>query len=78
MIEHELTRISRARPTSRPIEGIDPTWDAGVIKKSWAIGDYTWIDNNGDGIQDEGDDILPGVTVEADQGWRRRRDNNLR
>ena len=50
--------------TVKATEGIDPTWDAGVIKKSWAIGDYTWIDNNRDGIQDEGDDILPGVTVE--------------
>ena len=28
------------------------------------IGNYTWIDANGDGIQDPGEDPLPGVTVE--------------
>ncbi|MGO1543845.1 MAG: SdrD B-like domain-containing protein [Gulosibacter sp.] len=45
-------------------EGIDPTWDAGVIGKTYAVGDYTWIDTNRDGIQDEGEDVLPGVKVE--------------
>ncbi|GAA2835678.1 LPXTG-motif cell wall-anchored protein [Leucobacter komagatae] len=45
-------------------EGIDPTWDAGVVLKSYAIGDYTWIDENNNGVQDEGEEILPGVTVE--------------
>ncbi|GAA1314273.1 SdrD B-like domain-containing protein [Leucobacter albus] len=49
-------------------EGIDPTWDAGVIKKSWAIGDYTWIDVDRDGVQGEGDTFLPGVKVELMQG----------
>src|SRR5699024_3651316 len=28
------------------------------------IGDYTWIDSNKDGIQDEDEDILAGVIVE--------------
>ena len=45
-------------------EGIDPTWDAGVVLKSYAIGDFTWIDENNNGVQDEGEEILPGVTVE--------------
>src|SRR5699024_9370649 len=45
-------------------EGIDPTWDAGVIEKTYAIGDYTWIDSNKDGIQDEDEEVLPGVKVE--------------
>lgn len=43
--------------------GIDPTWDAGVIERTYAIGDYVWIDENGDGIQDEEDTPLEGVTV---------------
>ncbi len=47
----------------RAVKGIDPTWDAGVVLKSYAIGDYTWIDANRNGIQDD-DEVLPGVTVE--------------
>src|SRR5690606_31193310 len=35
--------------------GIDPTWDAGVVKKSYAIGDYTWIDSDRDGTQTDAD-----------------------
>ena len=50
--------------TVKATEGIDPTWDAGVVLKTYAIGDYTWIDANRDGIQDEGEEVLPGVTVE--------------
>ncbi|GGO64695.1 hypothetical protein GCM10010910_20150 [Microbacterium nanhaiense] len=45
-------------------DGIDPTWDAGVVHKTYAVGDYTWIDANRDGVQNEGEPVLPGVTVE--------------
>ncbi|NLW15281.1 MAG: Cna B-type domain-containing protein, partial [Erysipelothrix sp.] len=34
------------------------------IEKTYAIGDYTWIDANKDGIQDEDELVLPGVIVE--------------
>lgn len=44
-------------------EGIDPTWDAGVQLKPYAIGDYVWIDANNDGIQDEDEEPLSDVTV---------------
>jgi len=44
-------------------EGIDPTWDAGVVKRSFAIGDYVWIDEDHDGRQDDGEQPLRGVTV---------------
>ena len=44
-------------------EGIDPTWDAGVQLKPYAIGDYVWIDSNRDGIQDDDEEPLEGVTV---------------
>ncbi|QIM19050.1 hypothetical protein G7066_11590 [Leucobacter coleopterorum] len=30
---------------------------------SFAIGDYTWIDANRDGVQDSDEQVLPGVTV---------------
>ncbi|WP_140400606.1 SdrD B-like domain-containing protein [Gulosibacter sp. 10] len=32
-------------------------------EKSYAIGDYTWIDENRDGIQDPDEPVLPGVRV---------------
>ena len=44
-------------------QGVDPTWDAGVVERSYAVGDYTWIDSNRDGVQDAGEPVLPGVTV---------------
>ena len=43
--------------------GIDPTWDAGVVLKPYAIGDYVWIDANNDGLQDEDEEPLADVTV---------------
>lgn len=33
-------------------------------RKTYAIGDYTWIDTNKDGIQDKNEPILSGVKVE--------------
>ena len=33
-------------------------------RKTYAIGDYTWIDTNKDGIQDKDEPVLPGVKVE--------------
>ena len=44
-------------------EGIDPTWDAGVRKYTFAIGDVVWIDRDADGIQDEGEPRIAGVVV---------------
>src|SRR5699024_9458728 len=55
--------------TVEATEGIDPTWDAGVVHipepadPTYAIGDYVWIDTNRDGIQDDNEDPLEGVTV---------------
>src|SRR5690606_23830210 len=45
-------------------EGIDPTWDAGVVVKTYATGDYTWIDTNRDGLQGDDEPVLANVTVE--------------
>lgn len=50
-------------------EGIDPTWDAGVVLKPEpeparvSVGDYVWVDTNGDGLQDDGEPGLPGVVL---------------
>jgi DNA-directed RNA polymerase II subunit RPB1 len=41
----------------------DPTLDFGFVSKSYAIGDYVWIDSNANGVQDGGEKPLPGVGV---------------
>ena len=42
---------------------VDPTIDAGVVREVVAVGNYTWIDTNGDGEQNNGELPLPGVRV---------------
>jgi hypothetical protein len=41
---------------------VNLTYDAGFYQPA-SIGNYTWIDEDGDGIQDPGEDPLPGITV---------------
>lgn len=45
-------------------EGIDPTWDAGVVLTSVSVGDYVWVDTNRNGRQDPGEPGIPGVVLE--------------
>jgi protocatechuate 3,4-dioxygenase beta subunit len=43
---------------------IDRTVDAGIVSRpSVSVGDYVWFDVNGDGLQDETDQPLSGVTL---------------
>ena len=42
----------------------DPTLDFGFVTKTYAIGDYVWIDGNSNGVQDDGEEPLPGVKVD--------------
>jgi Large extracellular alpha-helical protein len=46
----------------------DPTLDFGFVTKTYAIGDYVWIDADSDGLQDENEKPLPGVTVDLRDG----------
>lgn len=46
-------------------EGIDPTWDAGVIPGAVSVGDFVWIDSNRDGLQDVGEPGIPGVVLKV-------------
>jgi len=48
--------------TFDPTSGDDDTHDAGFIPVA-DIGDYVWIDDNQDGIQDTGESGVAGVTV---------------
>jgi hypothetical protein len=46
----------------------DLTWDAGLYELA-SLGDYVWLDVNGNGIQDDGDTGINGVTVELRTCW---------
>ncbi len=51
-------------PTSLSATSIfDPTVDGGIISARASLGNYVWIDNNGDGIQDAAEKGVSGVTV---------------
>ncbi len=45
----------------------DPTWDAGMFEMA-SIGDYVWLDENINGIQDSGETGVVGVTVNLYDG----------
>lgn len=42
----------------------DPTLDFGFVVKTYAIGDYVWIDTDRDGVQDPGEKPLSDVKVD--------------
>jgi hypothetical protein len=46
-----------------PPFGINPTVDAGIFKVFASIGNYVWVDANGDGMQDPTEAGLNGTTV---------------
>jgi hypothetical protein len=51
-------------PTSASSVGVnDPTVDAGIVTTRAALGNYVWLDTNGDGIQDPSEKGISGVTV---------------
>ena len=45
-------------------EGVDPTWDAGVVLKAVSVGDLVWVDTNRDGRQDPGEPGIRGVVLD--------------
>ncbi|MFC7622694.1 SdrD B-like domain-containing protein [Microlunatus sp. GCM10028923] len=47
-----------------PADNENPTIDAGIIAPTCAVGDYVWIDANNNGVQDDGEKPVKGVTVE--------------
>jgi protocatechuate 3,4-dioxygenase beta subunit len=51
-------------PADGPINAtsINPTIDMGIWQR-YAVGDYTWIDSDADGVQDAGEVPIAGITV---------------
>ncbi|MFK4761678.1 SdrD B-like domain-containing protein [Microbacterium sp. ZW T5_45] len=49
--------------STEPGEADDPTIDAGYILPPVSIGDYVWLDADRDGVQDEGEQPVTGITV---------------
>jgi hypothetical protein len=56
------TSTGRTAVTSLVVNETDPTWDAGIYQGA-SIGDYLWVDTDGDGIQDGGESGYNGATV---------------
>ncbi|MBL0145588.1 MAG: carboxypeptidase regulatory-like domain-containing protein [Chitinophagaceae bacterium] len=51
-------------PTNSSATGInDPNVDAGIVTTRASLGNYVWLDTNGDGVQDATEAGVPGVTV---------------
>lgn len=42
---------------------VDLTWDAGIVNSLGSVGDYVWVDENKNGIQDEVNTGLSGISV---------------
>lgn len=47
-----------------PDNPTDPTIDTGLVKAPCTIGDLVWVDDDADGMQDDGESGLDGATVE--------------
>src|SRR5690606_14695099 len=41
----------------------DPTLDFGFVPARVSVGDFVWVDVDRDGIQDDGEPGIPGVTL---------------
>ncbi|WP_418907744.1 SdrD B-like domain-containing protein [Glutamicibacter endophyticus] len=59
--EQGVPTIELVTPTS----GANHTYDAGFVPAAevCSIGDFVWVDENGNGVQDEGEAPVEGVTV---------------
>ena len=61
--QHILAQSANARPGIKTGEPVVLTSDTGAVNNFASIGDYVWIDNNVNGIQDAGEPGMPNVEV---------------
>ncbi|MGW8482384.1 SdrD B-like domain-containing protein [Microbacterium sp. NPDC055903] len=58
-----VTTPASGSNSTEPGEADDPTIDAGYLPSLVSVGDYVWIDKDGDGVQDAGEKPLAGIEV---------------
>lgn len=58
-----VTTPATGANSAKPGEADNPTIDAGYVVPLVSVGDYVWLDTNGNGIQDAGEKPVPGVVV---------------
>ncbi|MGB1249580.1 MAG: SdrD B-like domain-containing protein [Candidatus Promineifilaceae bacterium] len=63
MIENEAGTHGSLIPTGSDDNSSDLTFDFGFEQILGAIGNYVWVDENSDGLQDAGEPGIPNVTV---------------
>lgn len=64
VIEYEVKEVEIAEYHSEITGDAEEGFTVTNTQKTYAIGDYTWIDRNKDGVQDENEKPLKGVIVE--------------
>ena len=52
-----------ATSATLPSGASDPTLDFGFVTPAVSVGDFVWVDSNGNGVQDKGEPGIAGVTV---------------
>ncbi|MEM7130419.1 MAG: SdrD B-like domain-containing protein, partial [Chloroflexota bacterium] len=63
-VDSDVDAVTQQTPVTTLISGEnDPSWDMGIFKPA-AIGNYVWSEDDGDGIQEAGEEPLENVTVQ--------------
>ncbi|MGC9514931.1 MAG: SdrD B-like domain-containing protein [Methanocrinis sp.] len=62
-LRNEIYRYVFSAEVTLNDDDVDNTIDLGFVPKKGVIGDFVWNDSNENGIQDKGEDGLPGINV---------------
>ncbi|MFK4760034.1 SdrD B-like domain-containing protein [Microbacterium sp. ZW T5_45] len=60
---YSFTTPATGDNSATPGEADDPTIDVGYLIPSVSVGDFVWLDTDRDGVQEEGEPGIPGVTL---------------
>src|SRR5699024_172403 len=66
--EASVTTPASGEDSGAPNKADDHSIDAGYMPQPVSIGDYVWIDSNGDGVQQGSEPIVAGATVKLLDG----------